>query len=67
LFTWVVRENDVVEPRAIEVGPSTKDLTVVTSGLSDGERVVTGGQYKLKRGATVTISTPQTAASGNSS
>jgi multidrug efflux system membrane fusion protein len=67
LFTWVVRENDIAEPRAIEVGPSTKDLTIVTSGLSDGERVVTAGQYKLKRGAPVTISVPETAASGNSS
>ena len=27
----------------------TGDLTVVTSGLSEGERVVTDGQYKLQR------------------
>jgi multidrug efflux system membrane fusion protein len=67
LFAWVVGENDIAEPHGIEVGPSTKDLTIVTSGLSGGERVVTGGQYKLKRGAPVTISAPQTAASGNSS
>jgi membrane fusion protein, multidrug efflux system len=67
LFTWVVTEKDTVEPRPIEVGPSTKDLTVVTSGLTDGERVVTGGQYKLKRGASVTISAPATAVSGRSS
>jgi membrane fusion protein, multidrug efflux system len=67
LFTWVVTENDTAEPRPIEVGPSTKDLTVVTSGLSDGERVVTGGQYKLKRGVPVTVSAPATAGSGRSS
>jgi multidrug efflux system membrane fusion protein len=67
LFTWVVTENDTAEPRPIEVGPTTKDLTVVTSGLNDGERVVTGGQYKLKRGVPVTITAPLTAGSGRSS
>jgi multidrug efflux system membrane fusion protein len=67
LFTWVVTENDTVEPRPIEVGPTTKDLTVITSGLNDGERVVTGGQYKLKRGVPVTITAPLTAGSGRSS
>ena len=67
LFTWVVIENDTVDPRSIEVGPTTNDLTVVTSGLNQGERVVTGGQYKLKRGVPVTISAPSTAASGRSS
>jgi len=67
LFTWVVTENDTVEPRSIEVGPATKDLTVITSGLNDGERVVTGGQYKLKRGVPVTITAPLTAGSGRSS
>jgi membrane fusion protein, multidrug efflux system len=67
LFTWVVSENDTVEPRSIEVGPATKDLTVITSGLNDGDRVVTGGQYKLKRGVPVTITAPLTAGSGRSS
>jgi multidrug efflux system membrane fusion protein len=67
LFTWVVIENDTVEPRSIEVGPTTNDLSVVTSGLNQGERVVTGGQYKLKRGVPVTISAPSTAASGRNS
>jgi membrane fusion protein, multidrug efflux system len=67
LFTWVVTENDTAEPRPIEVGPSTKDLTVVTSGLREGERVVTGGQYKLKRGVPVTVTAPATAGSEKSS
>jgi multidrug efflux system membrane fusion protein len=67
LFTWVITENDTAEPRPIEVGPATKDLTVITSGLTDGERVVTGGQYKLKRGVPVTITAPLTAGSGRSS
>lgn len=55
LFVWIVTSKDTAEPRPIEVGPTTGDLTVITSGLSDGERVVTGGQFKLKRDARVQV------------
>ena len=66
-FAWVVTSNNTAEPRPIEIGPSTKDLTVITSGLNDGERVVTGGHYKLKRGVPVTVSSPLAAQSGQNS
>ncbi|WP_161796241.1 efflux RND transporter periplasmic adaptor subunit [Pseudomonas sp. PI1] len=55
LFVWIVTSKDTAEPRSIEVGPTTGDLTVITSGLSDGERVVTDGQFKLKRDARVQV------------
>jgi multidrug efflux system membrane fusion protein len=48
LFTWVVAGNNTVEPRPIEAGPATDDLTIVAAGLAEGERVVTAGQYKLQ-------------------
>jgi multidrug efflux system membrane fusion protein len=67
LFTWVISANNTAEPRPIALGTSMKDLTVVTSGLRDGERVVIGGQYKLKRGAPVTLSAPPVPAAGNPS
>ena len=53
LFTWVVTPNNTAEPRPIEVGPATGDLTIVTAGLTDGDRVVTAGQYKLQPKAPV--------------
>jgi membrane fusion protein, multidrug efflux system len=53
LFTWVVSSNDSAVPRRIEIGPSTGDLTIVTSGVADGDRVVTDGQYKLRVNALV--------------
>ncbi len=56
LFTWVVTSNYTAAPRRIEIGPSTGDLTVVTSGLADGEQVVTDGQYKLRVNAPVRAS-----------
>ena len=67
LFTWVVTKNGTVEPRSIQVDPGSNELTVVTSGLKEGERVVTAGQYKLKRDAPVTITAPLTVGSGSDS
>ena len=48
----------------VEVGPTTDNLVIVTSGLNDGERVVTDGHYKLARNAPVTITSPTSVASG---
>jgi multidrug efflux system membrane fusion protein len=67
LFVWIVNANGVAEPRSIEVGPAYGKLTIVTSGLSGGERIVTDGQYKLQRGAPVTISSAPVAGSAGSS
>ena len=55
LFTWVVAGNNTVEPRPVEVGPATGNLTIVTAGLADGDRVVTAGQYKLQAKAPVVM------------
>lgn len=62
LFAWVVKENNTVEPRPIQTSTTTGDRTIVTLGLSDGDRVVTDGQYKLQTNAPVTITAPSTAA-----
>jgi hypothetical protein len=35
--------------------PAPLDLTVITSGLNEGEHVVTDGQHKLQADAPVTI------------
>jgi membrane fusion protein, multidrug efflux system len=64
LFAWIVTANNTVEPRAIEVGPTTGDLTIIITGLREGEHVVTDGQYKLQRGAAVTFTVPLSADAG---
>jgi len=64
LFIWVVTAANTAEPRPIAVGPTTDELTIVSSGLSDGERVVTDGQYKLQRNAAVTVTSPLSAGAG---
>jgi multidrug efflux system membrane fusion protein len=62
LFAWVVTANDTAVARPVQVGPTTGDLTIVTSGLEEGERVVTDGQYKLQVNAPVTVTAPATPA-----
>ena len=66
MFTWVVAGNNIVEPRAVEVGPAADNLTIVTSGLTEGERVVTAGHYKLQAKAAVAVASlpPATTAGG---
>jgi len=67
LFVWTVTAKDLAEPRPIEVGPTYEGLTVVASGLSGGERIVTDGQYKLQRDAPVTVTSPPMAGAGGNS
>jgi multidrug efflux system membrane fusion protein len=55
LFAWIVNADSVAEPRRIELGPASADLTVINTGLAEGDRVVTDGQYKLQTNARVTI------------
>jgi membrane fusion protein, multidrug efflux system len=55
-FTWVVAANNTAEARAIEVGPATDDVTVITAGLAEGDRVVVAGHYKLQSKAPVVAS-----------
>jgi membrane fusion protein, multidrug efflux system len=66
LFAWTVTASNTAEPRNIEIGASTSDLTVVTTGLNEGDRVVTDGQYKLARNAPVILTPPQSAEAGSS-
>ena len=53
LFAWVVTAKNTAAAKPIEVGPSVGDVTIVTSGISEGERIVIGGQSKLRINAPV--------------
>jgi membrane fusion protein, multidrug efflux system len=63
LFTWVVRPNNTAQAVAIQTGPTAGDVTVVEAGLNEGDRVVTGGHYKLQPDATVSFTQPEAVAS----
>ena len=53
LYAWVVGKDDKVGMRDIKVAQEGEKMSVVTQGLSPGENVVTGGQYRLRQGALV--------------
>ncbi len=67
VFAWVVRSNDTVEPRKVVTGPTTGDQTIITSGLSEGERIVVDGQYKLQENSKVQIVEAATTLPGTAS
>jgi multidrug efflux system membrane fusion protein len=60
-FAWVVAEGDVVQARPITPGPTTDGRTAITLGLTEGDRVVVSGQYKLRQNSKVTLTLPEPA------
>ncbi|MCK0197160.1 efflux RND transporter periplasmic adaptor subunit [Ancylobacter sp. 6x-1] len=58
LFAWVVGPEEVATMTPIETGTMSKGSAVVTSGLSDGQSVVTEGQYRLRPNSKVAVAGP---------
>jgi len=54
-FVYVVEPDQTVKVRNVEVGTTEGDNSVITSGLSAGETVVTQGVDKLQDGSKVTL------------
>jgi multidrug efflux system membrane fusion protein len=60
-YTWVVKDNDTVEQRPVETTMINTDISIATKGLSEGERVVINGQYRLQQGTRVDAKSPASA------
>lgn len=56
-YVFVLKPDDTVESRPVKVDFIYRDDSVIASGLSEGERVVTDGQLELKAGSKVKINT----------
>jgi len=56
-YVWVVDSANTAQERPVVVERAAGNLSVITSGVADGDRVVTSGQARLTSGATVTLST----------
>lgn len=54
-FVYVVGEDNKVQLRILEVGPSNGEQTVINEGLAEGERVVLEGTDRLRDGAEVEV------------
>jgi len=53
-FVWLIKDGRA-EQREVQVGESDGKQIAVTSGLSEGEELVTAGQEKLQEGAAVAV------------
>ncbi|AHL75698.1 secretion protein HlyD [Stutzerimonas stutzeri] len=54
-YAYIVGEDSKVELRVLEVGPSNGEKTVITKGLSVGERIVMEGTDRLRDGSEVEV------------
>jgi membrane fusion protein, multidrug efflux system len=54
LYAYAVNQDNKAELRKVKVGQSIDGRTVVDDGLTAGERVITGGQFKVQPGTVVT-------------
>jgi membrane fusion protein, multidrug efflux system len=64
-FLYVIKPDDTVEQRPVQLGSIQDGLAFLEKGLAAGERVVVEGQYRLTNGVRVKIDQPkQTESSG---
>jgi membrane fusion protein, multidrug efflux system len=64
LYAWVVNKDDTADQRAIETMPVNNEITIVTYGVSAGERIVVNGQSRLEPGSRVAPKTATASAAG---
>jgi multidrug efflux system membrane fusion protein len=52
-YAYIIKPDNTVERRALEVASMQDGLAIITKGLTVGEKVVVDGQYRLTEGARV--------------
>ena len=55
LFVWRIDDTNVALPDKIKVSEQDNENSVVSSGLSAGDKIVTSGQLRLRKGIKVEI------------
>ena len=63
-YAYVIKPDNTVERRAVEVASMQDGIAVISKGLNVGEKIVVDGQYRLTDGARVKISGPAPGAAG---
>jgi membrane fusion protein (multidrug efflux system) len=63
-YVWVIGDGNKAEQRRIQLGQSTPDTAVVTSGLKEGETVVVDGVQRVRPGIVVNPGPPAPTAPG---
>ena len=49
-YAYVIKDDNTVERRAVEVAAVQDGVAVIAKGLTPGEKVVVDGQYRLTNG-----------------
>jgi multidrug efflux system membrane fusion protein len=57
-YLYVIKPDNTVERRTLEVAATQDGLAVIAKGVSAGDRIVLDGQYRLTNGAKVAIAAP---------
>jgi multidrug efflux system membrane fusion protein len=60
LYAYAVTADNKAELRKVKVSQSIDGRTVVDEGLKPGERVITGGQFKVQPGSLITTAVAST-------
>ncbi len=60
-YVYVIRDNDTVERRSVDVATTQQGIAVIAKGLAPGDRVVVQGQYRLTDDAKVQVGAAQQA------
>jgi membrane fusion protein, multidrug efflux system len=63
-YAYVIKEDNTVERRTVEVSAVQDGIAVITKGLSIGDRIVVDGQYRLTNGARVKVEATAPGAAG---
>lgn len=63
-YAYVIKDDNTVERRAVDVAAVQDGIAVIEKGLSPGERVVVDGQYRLTNGARIKVETKAPGAAG---
>jgi multidrug efflux system membrane fusion protein len=63
-YAYVIKADDTVERRVVEIAAVQDGFAVVTKGLSLGERIVVDGQYRLTNGSRIKPTAPKAGAAG---
>jgi membrane fusion protein, multidrug efflux system len=55
VYAFVVKPDSTVEMRSLKIGDQADGVTVIESGLQEGDRVTTNNQYRLQSGAKIQV------------
>jgi membrane fusion protein, multidrug efflux system len=57
-YAYVVKPDNTVERRVVEVAATQDGIAVISSGMSIGEKIASDGQYRLVNGSRVRVDPP---------